>query len=153
MSEYLPVVNLVLSSLTFIVVVGGLLTTRNHFKVLRAMSYVERFNGEEGVRQRAVVESWLADPEPERRIELFENDATLRMNVLAFMNLFQELGVAYQRGLLDKKVVADFFDFLAPRYWEALGFLVEHYRKKTGDPAVYRRFKHFQDAMLKAQSR
>jgi hypothetical protein len=108
------------------------------FGIVRACSYMERFNSEETRKRRAVVDQWLESSDDEdQKITKFDADPDLRTTVLGFMNLFQELGIAYLRHNVHKPTVQYSFDILVPSYWARLQFLVDHLRK-TRSPTAYR---------------
>lgn len=142
-------IQLALSLMTFVVILVGLATTRKHFRIVRSISYIERFNSDIGIRLRKRVDNWLQTEDDELKLQEFLENPDLRIEVLAFMNLFQELGSAYNRKVVNKKEIQELFDFLVPHYWEKLQFLIEHYRDATGDPHVYRKFKLVNDEILK----
>ena len=140
---------LAVSIMTFVVVLVGLSTTRKHFRIIRSISYIERFNSDNGIRLRKRVDDWLKTEDDEVKLKEFLEDSDLRIEVLAFMNLFQELGAAYNRNILNKEDIQELFDFLVPYYWERLQFLIEHYRETSGDPKVYRKFKLINDEIAR----
>lgn len=139
--------------ITFLAVVFGLYTTRKHFGVMRSMAYIERFNSEAGIKLRTRIDAWLAEPDDRVKLEQFLSNPELKNQVLAFMNLFQELGVAYRNRLLDTGVLLDMFDYLVPHYWSKLDFLVAYYRAKTGDETLYRRFGNLNDEILRLRNK
>src|SRR5262245_10278758 len=76
------------------------------FGIVRACSYIERFNSEETIARRATVDEWLESTNDEKqKLSKFDDDPHLRVRILGFMNLFQELGVAYLRHNVHKKTV------------------------------------------------
>lgn len=135
--------------ITFLAVVFGLQTTRKHFGVMRSMAYIERFNSETGIKLRTEIDAWLAEPDDQVKLDRFLNEPELKNQVLAFVNLFQELGVAFRNRLLDRGVLMDMFDYLVPHYWSQLDFMVDHYRTKTGDKTLFRRFGELNDEILR----
>ncbi len=141
-------VQIAISIMTFLVVLIGLSTTRKHFRIVRSISYIERFNSETGIRLRKRVDDWLQTEDDEVKLREFLDNSDLRIEVLAFMNLFQELGASYSRNVLNKQEIQELFDFLVPHYWGRLQFLIEHYRESTGDPHVYRKFKLINDEIV-----
>lgn len=132
---------IIILTVSFIAVVLGLTTTRRHFSILRTLAFVERFNSETGIKLRTRVDAWLAQPDEAQRLQDFLHDPELRVQVLAFVNQFQELGAAYRNRLLNRKLTMEMFDFLVPHYWGQLSFLIKHYQQTTGDPNVYRSFR------------
>jgi hypothetical protein len=132
---------IIILTVSFGAVLLGLITTRRHFSILRTLSFVERFNSETGIKLRTRIDTWLEQPDAEQRLQDFLHDPELRVQVLAFLNQFQELGAAYRNRLLNRKLVMEMFDFLVPHYWQNLCFLIEHYQHTTGDPHVYRSFR------------
>jgi hypothetical protein len=123
-----------------IFIIASILYLNRQFGIVRACSYIERFNSHENIRRRGTVDSWLASTaENAPRIEAFQNDAALRADILGFLNLFQELGVAFSHHGVHKPTVIGTFDFLVPHYWQQSAFLMEHIRKHRA-PTAYRRF-------------
>jgi hypothetical protein len=123
-----------------IFIIASILYLNRQFAIVRACSYIERFNSHENIRRRGTVDSWLASTsENAPRIEAFQNDAALRADILGFLNLFQELGVAFSHHGVHKPTVIGTFDFLVPHYWQESTFLMEHIRTHRSSTA-YRRF-------------
>ncbi|MEM1060948.1 MAG: hypothetical protein AAGJ97_01335, partial [Planctomycetota bacterium] len=83
--------------------------TSRHFKIVRASSYIERFNSDEFVRTRMTVDAWLDRlwDRPYQALAELDRDRELNARVRLFANLFQELAVGYYRGIVAKDVVAD----------------------------------------------
>ncbi len=152
-SFVLHALEIVVLVITFLAVVFGLYTTRKHFGVMRSMAYIERFNSEAGITLRTQIDAWLAEPDDKVKLDQFLNDPKLKNRVLAFMNQFQELGVAYRNRLLDTGVLMDMFDYLVPHYWSKLDFMVAYYRAKSGDETLYRRFGNLNDEILRLKKK
>ncbi len=123
------------------------------FGIVRACSYIERFNSEETIRRRAAVDKWLelSDNEQQKLSE-FETDPHLRATILGFMNLFQELGVAYLRHNVHKQTVQSTFDILVPLYWSRVQFLVLRLRATRGASA-YVHFEQLAKALSERNDR
>lgn len=129
-------------------VVVSITYLNRQFGIVRACSYIERFNSNENIRRRGAVDRWLkSSDEPPMRIKTFNEDPDLQADVLGFMNLFQELGVAYLRHSVHKETIRDNFDFLAPYYWDRIRFLVEHLRSERNAPTMYHKFEFMADAL------
>jgi hypothetical protein len=110
------------------------------FGILRACAYIERFDSHESIRRRGTVDRWLtSSADDTSRIEAFDKDAELQADILGFLNLFQELGVAFSHHGVHKRTVRETFDFIVPHYWQEVRFLVEHLRTRRRSP-LYRRF-------------
>lgn len=124
-----------------IFVIVSLIYINRQFAIVRACSYIERFNCQESICRRSKVDHWLkSNDDDSKRIEVFEEDPDLRCDILGFINLFQELGVAYLRHSVHKQTVRENFDFLVPHYWGQCKFLIEYLRTKRENPTMYRKF-------------
>jgi len=123
-----------------IFIIASLLYLNRQFAIVHACSYIERFNSHENIRRRGTVDSWLGSNKDDApRIEAFQNDASLRADILGFLNLFQELGVAFSHHGVHKPTVVETFDFLVPYYWRESMFLMRYIRTHRSATA-YRRF-------------
>jgi hypothetical protein len=130
-----------------IFIIASILYLNRQFAIVRACSYIERFNSHENIRRRGTVDSWLASTtENAPRIEAFQKDAALRADILGFLNLFQELGVAFSHHGVHKPTVIGTFDFLVPYYWRESTFLMDHIRTHRSATA-YRRFEALAHAL------
>ena len=111
------------------------------FGIVRACSYIERFNSHENIRRRGTVDRWLESSDDDQtRITVFLANSDLRADVLGFINLFQELGVAYRYHSVHRATVRETFDFLVPYYWGQTRFLIEYRREERRSPTLYRKF-------------
>jgi hypothetical protein len=91
-------------------------------------------------KTRLAVDIWLDSSENESdRLSVLQIDVELDRKVRALANLFQELGVAYARGVVDRATIRNNFDFLVPHYWTRLNFWVRDKRSHL-DKNLYRRF-------------
>ncbi len=119
-----------------LLVVGGFWLTVRHFKIARTVSYIERFNHPDMVATRAAVDSWLQSSEAdEPRIERAKADPVLNVQILTFLNLFVEVGIAHRYRTLNRTVAFDLWSQLVPEYWRKLRFYVEHSRTEGRDIA------------------
>jgi hypothetical protein len=124
-------------------VVVTIIYINRQFAIVRACSYIERFNSQDSIIRRVKVDGWLRSSEnDENRIKAFEDDESLRCDILGFINLFQELGVAYLGHNVHKKTVRETFDFLIPYYWKEMWFLIGYLRRTRGNPTLYRKFEY-----------
>lgn len=122
-------------------VVVSIAYINRQFGIVRACSYIERFNSHENIRRRGTVDQWLeSSNDDDVRIEAFETNPVLRADILGYINLFQELGVAYRYHSVHRATVRETFDFLVPYYWTRTRFLIEHRREERRSPTMYRKF-------------
>lgn len=123
-----------------ILIIASIFYLNKQFAIVRACSYIERFNSHENIRRRGTVDSWLSSTTDDApRLEAFLKNAALRADILGFLNLFQELGVAFSHHAVHKQTVIETFDFLVPYYWRESRFLMDHIRTHRSATA-YRRF-------------
>lgn len=129
-------------------IIVSIIYINRQFGIVRACSYIERFNSNENICRRGVVDRWLrSSDEPQTLIKAFEEDSDLQADVLGFLNLFQELGVAYLRHSVHKKTVSETFDFLVPYYWNRVQFLINHLRTERKSPSMYHKFEFMADEL------
>jgi hypothetical protein len=57
------------------------------------------------------------------------------VQILTFMNLFVEVGIAYRYRTLNRSVAFDIWSQLVPEYWQKLQFYVERSRAEGRDIA------------------
>ncbi len=114
-----------------LVIISGLLITIRHFKIVRTISYIERFNNPNMAAIRGKVDNWLnSSKSNQEKIEIINSDSELRANVFSFLNIFNEVGIAYKFGLLNKKVAFEIWDTVVPEYWEKLKFFIDYNRNQ-----------------------
>lgn len=132
-------------------IVVSIIYINRQFGITRACSYIERFNSHENICRRSMVDRWLkSSDDPATLIKAFEEDAALQADVLGFINLFQELGVAYLRHSVHKQTVTETFDFLVPHYWNQVKFLIEHLRVKRHAPTMYHKFEFMAEQLARS---
>jgi cation transport regulator ChaC len=81
-------------------------------------------------------------PDNASRLRALDDSPELNAQVRLLMNLFQEIGVAYEQGIVHRRETRDYFDMLVLHYWEHLRFVVERARVHQGY-GIYRRFERF----------
>nr|WP_320132562.1 DUF4760 domain-containing protein [uncultured Holophaga sp.] len=131
-----------------VTVVAALLVARQtyaHFIRNRAFAYIERFNHKDSMELRIEVEQWLAlNPQRDALIRLVTSrdpkDIALAIKVRTYLNLFQELAVAFEKGMVDRRIFYRNFDFLITSHWDRLEEFIFSYRAHTGDFTLYKRF-------------
>jgi len=147
----IAIANAVAATLQVVFIVLSIWFVNRQFAITRACSYIERFNSDEHIRRRAIVDQWLeSSPSDEERLAALTQSAELRANVYGFLNLFQELGVAYRYHSVHRTTVRETFDYLVPDYWRRTRFLVDYVRRPApgtpvpvGEepaPTAYRKF-------------
>ena len=144
------IVHSVVGAAQLLALVIGYRLAVKQFRMARASAFLERFHSGEMTRARTSVDRWLAAEDLSERLKLIneaENVALLN-DVRMFANFFQELGVAWNRKLVDREYARNCFDFLAVYYWTALSGWIADYRHRR-DPTLYRRFEELYDEMKK----
>ena len=97
--------DVLISALTPSILAIGLYITIRHFKYVREISYIERFNTTRFMAVRTKVANWLnSDLKEEEKLKLLDSDMDLRHNFLLLYNLLTEVGIAYKFGLIDKEI-------------------------------------------------
>jgi hypothetical protein len=113
MSDLVTLITVTISVLQTMLIVVTLFYTRHHFKLERAASYIARFNSEDMIRNRAVVERWLTEKIPEaKKLAKLEQDPELAIRIFTFINLFQELGVAYRNKMIHRHSAEGYYSYL-----------------------------------------
>lgn len=111
---------------TPLLIVGGLWLTVRHFKIVRTVSYIERFHHPNMVATRAAVDAWLQSPgQDDQRLQRAKSDQKLNAQIHLFVSFFTEVGIAYRHGTLDRDVAFDIWEYLVPHYWQKLEFFVK----------------------------
>lgn len=145
--------------------------TREHFAIQRTSSAIERFNSDQLLRARRVVDHWVATAEPpgdlldraahphpgkaaseltpEQRlaVERAEHADEVATNLRLFANFFQELGTAMKHDTLHERYAWDVFGALVVRYEADLRPYVEEIRRRRGRPQLYEDFSALADRM------
>jgi len=131
--------------------VGYLLAVKQ-FRMARASAFLERFHAGEMSRARTAVDKWLASGDLSERLRTLYDPANVGLlnEIRMFANFFQELGVAWNRKLVDRGYARNCFDFLVVYYWSGLSGWIADYRQQR-DPTLYRRFEELYDVMKKYQ--
>lgn len=123
--------------------------TWDQFRRNKAATFVQRFNAKDVLVVRAAVDGWLNQhPDNDARLRALDESPELNAQVRLLMNLFQEIGVAYEQGLVHRRETRDYFDVLVVHYWEQLRFVVERARVQQGY-TLYRRFERFAGKLAK----
>lgn len=119
--------------------------TYAHFIRNRAFAYIERFNHKDFMELRIALEKWLAQ---NPRVDSFRlmlaskepEEIEISVKIRTFLNLFQELAVAFEKGMVDKNIFYYNFDFLITSHWDRFEEFIFAYRAYTGDYTIYKRF-------------
>ena len=123
--------------ITIALFVLGTSITIRHFKIIRTVSYIERFNNPSMVTIRADVEAWLGkDNSIDQKLEELEDDNELFSKVTIIYNLLTEFAIAYNYGLVSTKISHQIWFPLLPKYWRRLRFYINHSRR-TGSHIGY----------------
>jgi len=109
--------------LGFALTLVSLAYTVRHFRVARAMSYIERMNRPDMVRIRQVVNVWIESPATDReKLDAIERDPELQVCVKIFMDIVTELGIAYRYRAVSRDLVREIWYPFIPSYWQKLQF-------------------------------
>lgn len=121
--------------------------TWDQFRRNKAASFIQRFNAKDVLEVRSAVDGWLLrHSDNASRLRALDESPELNAQVRLLMNLFQEIGVAYEQGIVHRKEIRDYFDVLVLSYWGQLRFVVERARVQQGY-TIYRRFERFAATM------
>lgn len=119
--------------------------TYAHFIRNRAFAYIERFNHKDFMELRIAIEQWIVEnPSPTSLSTLLKSksrdDISMSVQIRTYLNLFQELAVAFEKGMVDKHIFYRNFDFLIVSNWERFADFIYTVRALTGDFTMYKRF-------------
>lgn len=119
--------------------------TYAHFIRNRAFAYIERFNHKDFMELRILIEQWISEnPNPSSLSILLKSkdseDIAMSIQIRTYLNLFQELAVAFEKGMVDKHIFYRNFDFLIVSNWERFADFIYTIRALTGDFTIYKRF-------------
>ncbi|MBV6505257.1 MAG: hypothetical protein ILNGONEN_00815 [Syntrophorhabdaceae bacterium] len=150
MGDLVNFTTVIVSVLQTILIIVTIFYTRHHFKLERAASYIARFNSEDMIRNRAVVEGWLsAQNSDEVKIKKLTDDTELAIRVYTFINLFQEIGVAYKNKMIHRSSAEGYYSYLIISYWKRIQFLIEWRRRKENRPTLYEDFQFLAEILAK----
>ena len=108
--DWLELCKLLLGILTVILSLGY---TIRHFKAIRTISYIERFNTPSMIETRAIVEKWSNLDDGEKMKQL-ENDIDLFYRINLIYNIITEIGISYKYRIIDRKLACEVFYPLIP---------------------------------------
>lgn len=119
--------------------------TYAHFIRNRAFAYIERFNHKDFMELRIVIEQWISENQnPSSLSTLLKSkdleDIAMSVQIRTYLNLFQELAVAFEKGMVDKHIFYRNFDFLIVSNWERFADFIYTVRALSGDFTIYKRF-------------
>ena len=124
----------------------GVLLTRNHFKIIKVFTFIERFNSEEFRNHKINFELVLHElKKSEDKGAYLENLFNLdnadiidkRTSVFKFINLLQEVSAAYRLKIINKKAILWTFGSIIPRYFFPAKEIIEILRTKNNDITTY----------------
>ena len=148
MSDLANFTTVIVSVLQTILIIVTIFYTRYHFKLERAASYIARFNSEDMIRNRAVVENWLSgESSDEEKIKKLTDDTELAIRVYTFINLFQEIGVAYRSRMIHRSSAEGYYSYLIINYWRRIQFLIEWRRRKEDRSTLYEGFQFLAETL------
>ena len=137
----------IISIVTVVAIVGSLYLTVRHFKIVRTLSFIERFHNSDMVATHLAVDNWLnLDGDNAQRLKHLDDKPGLKAQICLFVSFFTEIGIAYRYGTLNKKVTFDIWAYLVPTYWQKLEFFVKDRQEKVS-PDLYKSFKILAKAM------
>ncbi|MDD5160426.1 MAG: DUF4760 domain-containing protein [Sulfuricurvum sp.] len=119
--------------------------TYEHFIRNRAFAYIERFNHKDFMELRITIEQWISEnSNPSSLSTLLKSkkteDISMSVKIRTYLNLFQELAVAFEKGMVDKHIFYRNFDYLIVSNWERFADFIYTVRALTGDFTIYKRF-------------
>lgn len=93
--------------------------TVRHFKIVRTIAYIERFNSPSMIQTRAIVEKW-AKGNNQEKIRQIREDKEIYYHVNLIYNMITEIGISYQYRVINRKLACIIFDPLIPAYWDKM---------------------------------
>lgn len=119
--------------------------TYAHFIRNRAFGYIERFNHKDFMELRIIIEQWLSENKGISSLgKLLKSnrpeDIEMSVKIKTYLNLFQELAVAFEKGMVDKHIFYRNFDFLIVSNWEKFSDFIYAVRVLNNDYTIYKRF-------------
>jgi len=146
---------IILSFCGILFVIGGLIMTRRHFKLLKTFHFIERYNSSDITGKQYEVIVFLNNFNKIEDKELYitkfinsedETIVELRIKIFKFLNLLQEVSAAYKMGILSEKAFILTFGSILPRYYSRFSEFIKENRKKSGDETL---FKTLEDVSIK----
>jgi hypothetical protein len=103
------------------------------------LEFQKRFDSEGMLRARKTLAAQLKTKTAPRGDRISET----------VLNFFEDLGIAYEKGYVEKKLAEDSFGFYLCRWWEALKAYVDQERKRHNEDATL--FANFEELAKKAR--
>ena len=107
------------------------------FRQIRVQTWLEfqkRFDSHEMIGARKILAIRL-------KLNIQDKDASISETVL---NFFEDLGIAYEKGYIEKELAEDSFSFHACRWWKILKSYVEQERNRhKNDISLFANFEKF----------
>jgi hypothetical protein len=103
-----------------------------HALQTRAHQYLERYNSQHHLEARArLIEFFTIKPEEERsRIARWEDMSYgEKLDTVRGLNFWEELAGMYNRKLVDREIIADYFGSEAVSIWNRVTWFVEYQRR------------------------
>lgn len=138
-------VELIKFGVGLIIVIISLGYTIRHFKILRTVAYIERFNNVNMIEIRAEIEQWARLPE-EKQIESLNNNIELYYKINLVYSLITEIGISYRYRIIHRKMTRDIFNPLIPLYWLNTKTFI-NYNRENGKN-LGRSFKELVDSII-----
>jgi len=122
-------------------------------RMLQASRYLERLLSPEMIDAREVVDRWHNIGDLSEKLAWLDNPEHSEdlAHIRAFANYFQELGIAWERGLVDQNYIRDIFDVLSCRYWNRLAGWIQAYRNSS-DPSLYSKWESLRNDLCSKKS-
>ena len=119
-SGFLPLVGWFLG---FGLTVASLGYAIRHFRITRAMSYIERMNSSDMAEIRSAIDEWLDAPGSDAdKFREISRDPHLSVKLKIFVDIITELGVAYRYRSVSRFLVREIWYPFIPSYWKKLQF-------------------------------
>ncbi|HVA19646.1 MAG TPA: hypothetical protein VMU55_05690 [Solirubrobacteraceae bacterium] len=132
-------VGAIAAGVTATVALLALLGTVRQLRQTRAHHYLQRYDEPQLlpyiVKTHAVIKD---DGTVSTRIAKWDKMSFAeQLDVLLFLNFWEELASMYNRKLVDRKIVAEWFGDAAIAYWQMAEWLVLHQRKELPEDGIY----------------
>ena len=139
------IINIITVLVTFVGIIVVARQTYEHFIRQKAFDYIERFNSADFMEIRISVERWLLvtrehDDLAELLFSQDPSDVEGSIKMKTYLNFFQELGVAFEKRMIDKRIFFKNFDFLILSNWYKFEKFIFSLRERQNDFSLYKRF-------------
>ena len=110
-------------SIGIAVILASIFYTIRHFKIMRTIAYIERFNNPAMIEIKQIVDEWSRKSE-EEKMKVLEEDFKVKYKINLIYSLITEIGISYQKRIINRRLTCLIFDPMIPEYWEKLKFFI-----------------------------